>query len=174
MRQPRPQYGDEVVREPRSADDGSMAARIEGEPGCPNEAQNRCWSCSATLALSACSGTVLELDVGTCFDDPENFEEVEEVPIVDCAAPHENEVFATQDPTGSEYPGMTEVENRASQICCDTFSEYVEIAYEESIYEFGSLFPTEETWAIGDREVICFAYDIELEKITGSINGAGQ
>jgi hypothetical protein len=71
---------------------------------------------AATLALSACSGTVLELDVGTCFDDPEDFEEVEEVPIVDCA----------------------------------------------------------ETWAIGDREVICFAYDIELEKITGSINGAGQ
>jgi hypothetical protein len=129
---------------------------------------------AATLVLSACSGTVLELDVGTCFDDPENFEEVEEVPIVDCAAPRDDEVFANQDLTGSEYPGTTEVENRASQICYDTFSAYVGIAYEESIYEFGSLFPTEETWAIGDREVICFAYDIGLEKITGSINGAGQ
>jgi len=42
------------------------------------------------------------------------------------------------------------------------------------MYDIGWLFPTQETWAAGDREVICFAYDLTLSKITGSINGIDQ
>ena len=126
------------------------------------------------LALPACSASVLTLDVGTCFDDPETFEQVENVPIVECEDPHDNEVIANEDLTGSDYPGQEQVENRASQICYDNFSDYVGIAYEESIYDIGWLFPTAETWSAGDREVICFGYDLELNKITGSINGIGQ
>jgi putative regulator of septum formation len=125
------------------------------------------------LVASACSASVLKLDVGTCFDDPETFEQVEDVPIVDCAEPHDNEVFANVDLTGGDYPGQEQVENRATQICYDNFSDYVGIAYEQSIYDIGWLFPTAETWAVGDREVICFAYDVNFEKITGSINGIG-
>jgi hypothetical protein len=112
--------------------------------------------------------------VGTCFNDPESFEEVEDVPLVDCSVLHDNEVIANQDLTGSDYPGQDQVENRASQICYDNFSDYVGISYEESIYDIGWLFPTEESWVIGDREVICFAYDVGLEKVSGSINGIGQ
>ena len=129
---------------------------------------------TAVFALAGCSSTVLELEVGTCFDDPESFEEVEDVPLVDCSVPHDNEVIANEDLTGSDYPGQDQVENRASQICYDNFSDYVGIAYEESLYDIGWLFPTEESWAVGDREVICFAYDINLEKITGSVNGIGE
>ncbi|MFV1971161.1 MAG: septum formation family protein [Acidimicrobiia bacterium] len=125
------------------------------------------------LVASACSASVLKLDVGTCFDDPETLEQVEDVPIVDCAEPHDNEVFANVDLTGGDYPGQEQVENRATQICYDNFSDYVGIAYEQSIYDIGWLFPTAETWAVGDREVICFAYDVNFEKITGSINGIG-
>ena len=123
---------------------------------------------------SACSATVLELEVGTCFDDPGNFEQVEDVPVVGCEEPHDNEVIANVDLTGSDYPGRDQVENRASQICYDTFSDYVGISYEESIYDIGWFFPTDESWAVGDREVICLAYDLDLNKITGSINGIGE
>jgi hypothetical protein len=126
------------------------------------------------LVASACSSTVLKLDVGTCFDDPETFEQVEDVPIVECDVPHDNEVIANQDLTGNDYPGVEQVENRATQICYDNFSDYVGISYEESIYDIGWLYPTEETWDAGDREVICFAYHLDFEKITGSINGIGQ
>lgn len=126
------------------------------------------------LVASACSASVLKLDIGTCFDDPDTFEQVEDVPIVDCADPHDNEVFANVDLTGSDYPGQDQVENRATQICYDHFSDYVGISYEESVYDIGWLFPTAETWDAGDREVICFGYHIDLEKITGSINGIGE
>ena len=128
----------------------------------------------AVLVTAACSGSVLELDVGTCFDDPETFDEVDDVPVVDCSEPHDNEVISTQDLTGSDYPGTEQVENRASQICYDDFSDYVGNAYEDSIYDIGWLFPTEESWAVGDREVICFAYDLDLQKISGTVNGSGQ
>ncbi len=76
-------------------------------------------------------------------------------------------------PTGDDYPGQDQVENRATQICYDNFSDYVGITYEQSIYDIGWLFPTAETWAVGDREVICFAYAVNFDKITGSINGIG-
>ena len=126
------------------------------------------------LILAACSASVLKLEVGTCFDDPETFEQVEDVPVVDCDEPHDNEVIGNQDLTGDGYPGQEQVENRATQICYDKFSEYVGISYEQSMYDIGWLFPTAETWAAGDREVICFAYDLTLAKITGSVNGIGQ
>jgi hypothetical protein len=130
---------------------------------------------AGALFLAACSSGVLELEVGTCFDDPgDSFDEVSEVPVVDCNTPHDNEVFANQDLTGSEYPGREQVQNRADAICLENFSSYVGIAYEDSIYDIGSLYPSEDTWNVGDREVICFAYDLSLEKITGSINGVAQ
>ncbi len=128
---------------------------------------------AGAFVLSACAGAVLALDVGTCFDDPESFAEVRDVPIVDCDEPHDNEVIANQDLTGDDYPGQEQVDNRASQICFDSFSAYVGISYEESIYEIGWLVPSDETWDVGDREIICFAYDLSLDKITGSINGIG-
>lgn len=127
-----------------------------------------------TLSISACSDTVLKLDVGTCFDDPSSFEQVLDVPVIDCDKPHDNEVIANQNLSGSDFPGSSQIENRANQICYDSFADYVGISYEESIYDIGWLSPTEETWAVGDREVICFAYDIELTKVTGSINGIGR
>ena len=133
----------------------------------------------ATIAIvgvfsSACSAAVLQLEIGTCFDDPENLEQVEEVPVVGCEESHDNEVIANVDLTGSAYPGRDQAENRASRICYDTFSDYVGISYEESIYDIGWFIPTEESWDVGDREVICFAYDLDLNKITGSINGIGE
>ncbi len=130
---------------------------------------------AGAVLLAACSSSVLQLEVGTCFDDPSgSYDEVSEVPIVDCDQPHQNEVFANQDLTGSEFPGVEQVKNRADAVCLENFASYVGIAYEDSIYEIGTLYPTPETWDIGDREVICFAYDMSLDQTTGSINGIAR
>ncbi|MEN8237699.1 MAG: septum formation family protein [Actinomycetota bacterium] len=128
------------------------------------------------LALSACSAQVLTLDIGTCFDDPAVAGDVavDDVPIVDCDTPHDNEVFANEDLTGDQFPGVEELSNRADLVCLGAFDAYVGEPYETSIYEISWLAPSPETWDVGDREVICFAFDMNLEKITGSINGIGQ
>jgi len=127
-----------------------------------------------TIVVSACAPNVLTLDVGTCFDDPGSYVEVADVPVVDCSRPHDNEVFANQDLTGADFPGTDQVINRANAICYGNFSSYIGIAYESSVYEIGTLYPTEESWAAGDREVICFVYDMDMAKITGSVNGIAQ
>lgn len=127
----------------------------------------------AALAVIAagCSTTVLTLDVGTCFDDPETFEEVTDVPVVDCAEPHDNEVMANFDIPGDSYPGDTAVTEAAQNGCLERFEPYVGLDYASSIYDIGWLTPTADSWAGGDREVICFVYHVNFEKITGSVQG---
>jgi hypothetical protein len=130
----------------------------------------------AVIVLSACTSTVLTLDVGTCFDDPEEFDLVDpsDVPVVDCDVPHDNEVFANRNLQGDEFPGRDGMANRADQACLDEFDSYVGASYDTSIYVFSWFVPSEQSWDAGDREVICFAYDMNFDKITGSINGIGQ
>jgi hypothetical protein len=130
------------------------------------------------VLASACAGTVLSLDVGECFDDWEGSldgatQEVGDVPIVDCAEPHDNEVYSVSDmPTGS-FPGDAAVEDWTIARCEETFDGYVGTAYADSRLDFGALFPTQDTWADGDTEVICFLWDIEFLKLTGSMKGSG-
>ena len=126
------------------------------------------------LGASACSGEVLSLEVGTCFDDPETFEEVSDVPEVDCAEPHDNEVIGLHQLADGDFPGEEIVAIDADTACVATFEDYLGIDYLESIYDFGWLVPTADSWAGGDREVICFAYDAEFAKITGSVRNIGQ
>ncbi len=133
------------------------------------------------LFVSACGSQVLKLDIGTCFDDPvsesavsENLVASDDVPIVDCDKPHDNEVFANQDLTGDSFPGVERTSNRAAQLCLAAFDAYIGAPYETSKYEILWFTPSEETWDAGDREVICFAFDQNLDKITGSVNGIGQ
>jgi hypothetical protein len=130
----------------------------------------------AVLVLSACSTEVLTLDVGTCFDDPDTFDLVDssDVPIVECDVPHDNEVYANEDLQGDDFPGRDGMATRADEVCLAEFASYIGTPYADSIYEFSWFVPSEESWDQGDREVICFAYDLNFDKITGSINGIGQ
>lgn len=118
--------------------------------------------------------SVLTLDVGTCFDDPDDFAEVTDVPVVECADPHDNEVIGVFDIPGDEFPGETVVNDAAERGCLDAFSTYIGVPYEDSIYDIGWFGPTEDSWSIGDREVICFAYRVDLAEITRSIRGAAE
>ena len=124
-----------------------------------------------SLFAAACTGDVLTLEVGTCFDDPDTFEQVTDVPEIECAEPHDNEVIGLRQLSGSSYPGDQAVTELADNLCVSAFEEYVGISYIQSSYEFGWLVPTEGSWGAGDREVICFAYDPTFAKITGSLQG---
>lgn len=126
------------------------------------------------LFTSACSGEVLSLDVGTCFDDPPTFAEVSDVHEVECSEPHDNEVIGLHQLSDGDYPGEDGVATAADAACVEIFEDYLGIAYAESIYDFGWLVPTADSWGGGDREVICFAYDVEFAKITGSVRNIQQ
>lgn len=145
------------------------------------------------LALGACSddgperdsdGAIAEegdvnafsLEVGDCFDDPDGVDlgtqtTVFELPAVPCSQPHDNEVFALIALEGDddEYPGTEEVQTLGFERCYDEFEAYVGAPYEESALEFDPyLFPTAQTWAAGDREIVCAVYNPDLSPLTGS------
>lgn len=126
----------------------------------------------AMAVVAAGCNSVLTLDVGTCFDDPDTFQEVTDVPVVDCSEPHDNEVIANFDIPDGPYPGDSVVTSAAEDGCLERFEPYVGIDYASSVYVIGWLTPTASSWDGGDREVICFASHVNDEKITGSVRGS--
>jgi len=132
-------------------------------------------SSALVVALAACgTASVFDFTVGDCFDDPSESGEVSSVTTVDCAEPHDNEVYALFDYDGSdEYPGEETLSTAADDGCEGRFEAYVGTAYLDSEVYYTHLIPTEESWGTGDREVVCVLY-IPGEKIEGSLEGSGR
>jgi hypothetical protein len=129
------------------------------------------------MVASACSGNILSLEVGDCFDDWEGsldneIQEVSDVPIVECSEPHDNEVYSVSNMPEGPFPGDAAIQDWTITRCRETFDPYVGMAYEDSELDFGALFPTEETWNLGDTEVMCFLWQIDFEKLTASMRGS--
>lgn len=132
----------------------------------------------ATVAASESDTSVFELTVGTCFNDPRTTTEIQTVGVVPCDVPHDNEVFALVEyPAGpnAAYPGREPLTNLAEEECRGTaFSDYVGIDWQDSRFDTSQLTPTEESWAEGDREIVCLLYDIIDGPVTGSARGEGR
>ncbi len=71
------------------------------------------------------------------------------------------------------YPGDTAVQEWTINRCRETFDPYVGTAYANSLLDFGAFFPTQTTWEQGDTEVMCFLWNLNLEKLTASMQGSG-
>jgi hypothetical protein len=111
---------------------------------------------------------------GDCFDDDLSFsEEVSDLDIVECSEPHDNEIFAIHAMTEATYPGLETTGALADELCVGEFESFVGVAYDISELDIGWLAPTEESWSSGDREIVCFLYRIDLEKLTGTMEGSG-
>ena len=135
----------------------------------------------ALVALSACEQNdvdVFSLAVGTCFDEADanmNADEVASVPVVDCEKPHDNEAFHFFDIEGNAFPGEEEMAKLADEGCLGAFETYVGRDYQTSRFVITYLLPTEQSWSRQkDREVVCFLYDMDLAKLTGSARGSGE
>ena len=123
---------------------------------------------ATALVLAACGGTaVTEVGIGDCFDDPDS-NVVSSLDLIDCAEPHDNEVFAEVIMSGSSFPGDDGVAEFAFEACFDPFEAYVGEPYAESPLDYVYLGPTQESWEEGDRSVLCVLYAADLAKLTGS------
>jgi hypothetical protein len=114
-----------------------------------------------------------EIHLGDCFDDPDSYaDEFSSLPGVPCAEPHDNEAFSVFDLTMSSYPEYDIAEISESS-CVERFPAYVGRDYESSALDVVTMYPSPESWAQGDREVVCALYDMSGEKLVGSVRGAG-
>lgn len=117
---------------------------------------------------------VYALTVGDCLDDATGTE-VTEVPVVPCDQPHDNEVIYSFDMPEGDFPGQEAFTAAALEQCPPAFTEYVGIAWEESMYDVWPMTPTEAGWTQGgDHEILCLAFDPTLTKIEGSVKGTAR
>lgn len=119
--------------------------------------------------------SVFELNAGDCFDN-EDEGIIEEVVRLDCASSHEYELYAAVDHSAGAdeaFPGDTDMTAFAESECIERFDGFVGASYETSELFIYYLQPTADTWAEGDREVLCALYlpDSDLE---GSMEGSGR
>jgi hypothetical protein len=114
--------------------------------------------------------------VGDCFDDRTlGADEVSDVPGVPCTTAHDNEVFAVFDVALDKWPGSDRVNEIGDEECLERFDAAIGAEYEESVLYITTLTPSQGSWdQMSDREVICIAYHMELEKLTGSVLGSGM
>lgn len=138
------------------------------------------------LTLAACGGdggdgdgamSVFRIRPGDCFDDPPPERQLEQVDVVPCDQPHDNEVFGTVEhpaASGEPFPGREAVVAYAEQACPAPFADYVGAGYDQSRFTLFPIVPSADTWAEGDRQVICALYDHQAGKLTGSMRGSGQ
>jgi len=110
--------------------------------------------------------------VGDCLND-EGVGEVETVPKIDCAKTHQSEVFASATIPDGDFPDQDTITDQANADCTAEFANYVGIDASESKYSIGYYFPTEESWADGDREILCYLFD-EKGLILGSAEGTAE
>lgn len=113
-----------------------------------------------------------DLEVGQCIPFVDWEEDVYYVPVVSCDEPHTDEVYLTFDIDDGEFPGDEEVGRIADERCVAEFETFVGHAYADSILDFYWSVPTQRTWRMGDREVVCIVYS--YDDVTGTLQGAAR
>ena len=107
-----------------------------------------------------------ELEEGMCLQSLEP-EQSNELQPVHCDEPHWFEVAANIEIPGSDYPGEDEVRERASRECRETAEDTAYIFNTSELTPY-SLYPSEGTWADGDRTISCFIATEGEELLHGS------
>ncbi len=96
--------------------------------------------------------------------------------VVPCDQPHQFEVIGTAVLAGGSYPADASIEEIGVPLCMPHFATYVG-SFEQGPWYAYPLYPTEEAWDQGDREIACtavqYAEDGNWLPVTGSARGAG-
>ncbi len=131
--------------------------------------------CSAVRDVIDVAGPVVDavndedtwLTVGDCFDETGD-DIVSDVPTIDCALPHDYEVYATINLDKAVWPGDDEIFSLADDACYAPFTTWVGIPFENSTLDYTYYVPTEDGWNnYDDREVSCIMFD-PAGKTTGT------
>jgi hypothetical protein len=134
---------------------------------------------SATESGEGEDTSVFDIEVGDCFNA--DSDELASVLVVDCDRPHAYEAFHLFDHEAGPdeaYPGDDVILEYADTNCQAPFEEYVGIDYQTSIWFIASVTPSAETWAEGDREIICTLDQQDQDgvaiEVTGTARGSAE
>ncbi|MGV8969439.1 MAG: septum formation family protein [Microbacteriaceae bacterium] len=121
---------------------------------------------------------IFSIGVGDCLNDAAAEGTVTSVPTVACTEPHDSEVYAAVMLEDGEFPGQDAISAQAETGCIAEFAAFMGIDYEDSLADVQFYYPTQETWATGDREILCLVYDTDGNgnaiQSTGSLADSGR
>lgn len=115
---------------------------------------------------------MFEIAVGDCLAE-ETAGTVTEAPIVPCDQPHQSELFFIYTVEGEDFPGSEGRQGLVEEQCVPQFESFVGVPYLESDLEVLTLEPTEESWGLSDRELVCMVTD-PAGPVTGSPGSANR
>jgi len=121
-----------------------------------------------------------EIGPGQCVRIPRADLAVNTWTGVDCAAPHEAEVYAAEviAPTTSRnepYPGRASLIPGATRLCEERFAAYVGIPYAESELRIAVYFPSGSNWSVNDdRTIGCIVFREDYALIDGALAQSGS
>ena len=131
------------------------------------------------LALSACSSMPFnnrtqstELAVGQCLLVPLN-SQVNSVATTECTEAHTGEVYSVTTLKNDTMPSRDEMDELVHNTCYETFEAYVGTSPEETTLDYTAMSPTKQTWAKGDREIVCIAVRTDDEQLPASVRDSG-
>lgn len=124
-------------------------------------------------------------EVGDCYDKrriaAQGGTQTEIVLKLDCALPHEKEIFAiveypapdpkTTDPKAREFPGDDALRRFGRLECPKQFRAYVGTGYEVSSLEIGFLMPAESNWP-SNRKISCLLQAPNGARRSGTARGS--
>jgi len=116
-------------------------------------------------------GDCLELPAGTAST------EVLRVDKVDCGVAHDLEIYALvvhPGAAGDPFPGLDAIVGFADNECVARFEGFVGTSFEVSELDVFYLYPQEQSWSFGDREVVCGVSTVDGSPLTGSVEGSGR
>lgn len=129
--------------------------------------------CSLLTGVPEGEQDVFTLAIGDCINTTDETE-ITSIPVVDCDEPHDQEVFAATDMTGDTFPGDSAVSDELDAFCQgDVFTDFIGLAYADSIFYTSGLQPTSSSWDNGDRELLCTVGNPD-GKTTGTLAGINQ
>lgn len=130
---------------------------------------------TTTTAAAGETQSVFDLNVGECYLEMPQADIIETVEAISCDEPHGIEIYHVFDVELAAFERAA-VSEAAQNGCYDAFEAYMGVSYEESWYGFDGLLPTEESWAMGDQEVVCFVepYDENISVSVGTAQGQGR
>ncbi len=100
---------------------------------------------------------------------------IESVQGVPCEEPHDSEVYHAFMLPDGPFPGEDAVFALVDEGCYAAFAPFVGHDYETSVFDFGAIYPSSESWtAVDDREVLCTIAHFDGTPKTGSARDAGR
>ncbi|MFT3862456.1 septum formation family protein [Micropruina sp.] len=147
---------------------GAASALLAGLTlaGCSTDApRDNAGQVTATASIDA-----FQIALGDCTG-PMKEGNVMSLQVVPCEQEHYFEAYARTDLPDGDYPGEDSVADKADWFCSDEFKTFIGVTATKSDYDMFYLYPIEDSWATGDREVMCLVGSSK-GGVKGTLRGA--